>query len=112
MPFPFAPEQYETQLNAKEERLKSLMTDWSTPPLEVFPSPPEYYRMRAEFRFWHEGDKSFYAMFAPEDRRTPVEVKHFPVASRLTNELMGKVHAAVHEDTELRFRLFQVLSSP
>jgi tRNA (uracil-5-)-methyltransferase len=108
MPFPFAPDQYDIQLNEKQEKLAALMSDWSTPEMEVFSSPPEYYRMRAEFRFWHEGEKSFYAMFAPEDRRTPVEVSHFPVASKLINELMEKVRDAVHEDPELRFKLFQV----
>lgn len=108
MPFPFAPENYDTQLTEKVDRLESLLSAWDTPKTEVFRSKPEHYRMRAEFRFWHEGERSFFAMFRPEDRRTPVEVTHFPVATELTNELMGKVHAAVHEDAELRNRLFQV----
>ncbi|MDN3649637.1 tRNA (uridine(54)-C5)-methyltransferase TrmA [Reinekea marina] len=108
MPFPFAPEQYEQQLTEKSERLTSLLANWNHPSLEVFRSETHNYRMRAEFRYWHEGDRSFYAMFAPEDRRTPVEVTDFPVASTLVNELMTQVNDAVHEDDDLRRKLFQV----
>jgi tRNA (uracil-5-)-methyltransferase len=108
MPFPFNPDQYQSQLDEKSTSLKSLMESWEMPELTVFPSATHHYRMRAEFRFWHEGERSFYAMFRPEDRRTPVEVTSFPVATKLTNELMEKVQSAVLEDPELRSRLFQV----
>ncbi len=108
MPFPFDPDNYETQLNEKSSHLNDLLKGWSHPELEVFASKDTHYRMRAEFRFWHEGEKSFFAMFRPEDRRTPVEVSHFPVATEQTNDLMQKVREAVHQDDELRHRLFQV----
>jgi tRNA (uracil-5-)-methyltransferase len=108
MPFPFEPEHYEDQLTVKSKRLTDLLADWEHPELEVFRSETHFYRMRAEFRYWHEGDRSFYAMFAPEDRRKPIEVTTFPVASELINDLMGKVNDAVHQDEELRHKLFQV----
>ena len=108
MPFPFAPDQYDTQLNDKALRLKSLLAEWSHPELKVFASSPEHYRMRAEFRFWHDDSRSYYAMFRPEDRRTPVEVTDFPVANRLINDLMIKVRDAALADDEIRHRLFQV----
>lgn len=108
MPFPFYPDNYQTQLDEKADRLRHLLNEWETPELEVFESPTAHYRMRSEFRYWHEGDRSFYAMFRPEDRRTPVEVKEFPVATELTNRLMNLVREATHQDEELRHRLFQV----
>lgn len=108
MPFPFHPEQYEQQLNNKADHLRQLFSDWETPPLEVFDSPKSHYRMRAEFRIWHEQDESYFAMFRKEDPKKPVKVTDFPVASELINQLMQKVLAAVHEDQELRFKLFQV----
>jgi tRNA (uracil-5-)-methyltransferase len=108
MPFPFAPENYQQQLSVKADRLTELLSGWSHPTIEVFASPTQHYRMRAEFRVWHEDDKSFFAMFRPEDRRTPVEVTEFPIASTLLNSLMEKVRIAIHEDPELRFKLFQV----
>lgn len=108
MPFPFDPDNYDAQLNEKADRLSALLEHWDRPEPTIFRSAPEHYRMRAEFRFWHEGERSYYAMFRPEDRRTPVEVTDFPVATRLCNELMNNVRDAVHQDPELRNRLFQV----
>jgi len=49
-------EQYEAQLAEKVVRLQSLMTPFSAPLPEVFRSPVSHYRMRAEFRIWHDGD--------------------------------------------------------
>lgn len=108
MPFPFAPELYSEQLQQKSEKLNTLLRDWEKPEIDIFASKPSHYRMRAEFRLWHEGDRSFFAMFDPKNPRLPVEVKSFPVASHLVNSLMEKVLSAVHEDEELRHRLFQV----
>ncbi|TCS42591.1 tRNA (uridine(54)-C5)-methyltransferase TrmA [Reinekea marinisedimentorum] len=108
MPFPYDPENYQNQLENKALKLKGLFQDWETPELEVFDSPKSHYRMRAEFRVWHEDERSFLAMFKKEDPRTPVCVKDFPIASELINELMDKVLKAIHEDPELRFKLFQV----
>lgn len=108
MPFPFAPDHYQQQLKDKQNRFEQLFEPGRLPAVEVFPSEPEYYRMRAEFRLWHENDESWYAMFNPEEPKKPVRVDHFPVGSRLINELMGKVLDAVHQDDALRHRLFQV----
>ncbi len=108
MPFPFFPEQYQDQLQEKNERLLDLLTGWKHPEIDVFRSEVQNYRMRAEFRVWHNDEKSFLAMFRPEDRRTPVEVTDFPIATKLVNHLMQKVLEAIHADQELRFKLFQV----
>lgn len=108
MPFPFHPEQYDTQLQEKALRLQSLFDGMDLPELQVFASEKQHYRMRAEFRLWHEGDRSWFAMFDPADPKTPLEVTDFPVATELVNNLMKQVLEAVHEDSQLRNRLFQV----
>jgi len=36
---------------------------------QVVGSPPLNYRMRAEFRVWHVGDRAHYAVFDPETRK-------------------------------------------
>lgn len=108
MPFPFHPEHYETQLDEKRQRFEALFADQTMPEPEVFRSAPEYYRMRAEFRLWHEGEESWFAMFNPAEPKIPVRVDHFPVGSRLINDLMSKVLDAVHRDPIIRERLFQV----
>ena len=81
-------EQYPAQLQTKQASLTELMADLDLPELEVFASEPSYYRMRAEFRIWHEGDDLYYAMFDSAEPRQPIRVDQFLPASRLINELM------------------------
>ncbi|SBS24551.1 tRNA/tmRNA (uracil-C(5))-methyltransferase [Marinomonas spartinae] len=102
------PELYEQQLGDKQAELTRLMADLSLPALEVFASEPAYYRMRAEFRIWHDGDDLFYAMFDSADPRTPIRTDQFLAASRLINELMPKLIDAVRDVPILRHKLFQV----
>ncbi|MBJ7556083.1 tRNA (uridine(54)-C5)-methyltransferase TrmA [Marinomonas spartinae] len=102
------PELYEQQLGDKQAELTRLMADLSLPALEVFSSEPAYYRMRAEFRIWHDGDDLFYAMFDSADPRTPIRTDQFLAASRLINELMPKLIDAVRDAPILRHKLFQV----
>ena len=71
------PQSYATQLEEKRIRLQALFSDFTTPELELFTSPAEYYRMRAEFRLWHEGDDLYYVMFNQESRER-YRVDHFP----------------------------------
>ena len=47
-------EQYEAQLAEKVVRLQSMMAPFSDLVPEVFRSPVSHYRMRAEFRIWHD----------------------------------------------------------
>ncbi len=64
------PELYQAQLADKIARLKAMFVDYSMPELEVFESPVANYRMRAEFRIWHEGDDMYYIMFNQETRES------------------------------------------
>jgi tRNA (uracil-5-)-methyltransferase len=64
--------------------------------------------MRAEFRVWHEGDRSFLAMFDSADPKTPVEVPLFPMGSERINALMPKLLEEVMASDALRKKLFQV----
>lgn len=102
------PEMYETQLQEKQAKLAELMASLSLPEMEVFASQPSHYRMRAEFRIWHEGDDLFYAMFDSADPRVPIRTDQFLAASSLINELMPKLLDAVRDIPVLRHKLFQV----
>ncbi|TXR53550.1 tRNA (uridine(54)-C5)-methyltransferase TrmA [Reinekea thalattae] len=108
MPFPYDPDNYSQQLATKTATLTQLFEGWQTPELEVFDSPKSHYRMRAEFRIWHQDDQSHFAMFKKEDPKTPVFIDDFPIASEQITTLMGLVREAIHQDPELRFKLFQV----
>jgi len=104
----YDPEQYEVQLAAKCTRLKALLAPFTAPELEVFDSPRSYYRQRAEFRLWRENDERHYAMFAPGDKRSPIFLEDFPIASRRINELMPRLKSAWQASEVLSERLFQV----
>ena len=54
---------YQEQLNDKIRYLEELFQGFDFPEIQVFESPEQHYRMRAEFRVWHEGAEIFYAMF-------------------------------------------------
>ncbi|KAK9808362.1 hypothetical protein WJX73_006750 [Symbiochloris irregularis] len=56
-------EAYQAQLEAKEERVRKLFSDFELPQISSFASPTQHYRMRAEFSVWHQGEDCYYVMF-------------------------------------------------
>lgn len=102
------PEHYTEQLNAKVARLQTLLAPFDAPAAEVFESPVEHYRLRAEFRLWREGGERHYAMFNPGDKYTPILIEQFPVASERINALMPRLKAAWQASDVLSHKLFQV----
>jgi tRNA (uracil-5-)-methyltransferase len=62
----FDPTAYAAQLADKQQRLIELLAPFNAPPPEVFESPREHYRLRAEFRLWREGNERHYADAALE----------------------------------------------
>lgn len=98
---------YQEQLNEKEQRLNTLLAPFDAPSVTVFPSQPEHYRMRAEFRVWHEGDDLYYIMFNSETREK-YRVEQLPAANQLINQLMPAVLNYVRDKEILRRKLFQV----
>jgi len=79
------PQEYQARLDEKVERVRSILANVLPPPrrsregdgkgteeeqaaaplfpLEVFASPVEGFRLRAEFRVWHDGGDVYYVMF-------------------------------------------------
>ena len=100
------PDQYQAQLAEKEARLRQLL-GWSGE-MALHPSPPQHYRMRAEFRIWHEGDDSFYVMFPPEDPRNPVRIDHCPMVCEAIANLMEPLRQAILLEPLLRHKLYQI----
>ncbi|WP_263144083.1 tRNA (uridine(54)-C5)-methyltransferase TrmA [Pseudomonas sp. RIT-PI-AD] len=104
---PFDPATYSAQLEAKKTRLQELLAPFQAPPPDVFESPHEHYRLRAEFRLWRENEERFYAMFAAGDKHTPILIDEFPVASQRINQLMPRLKAGWQASGALSFKLFQ-----
>lgn len=102
---------YQQQLNAKIERIQKQFAEFTTPELEVFDSPAENFRMRAEFRIWHTEDDMFYAMFdrsGENQQKTVIRIDEFPIADQAINQLMPKLLAALKANPLLSKRLFEV----
>lgn len=102
---------YQQQLDAKIERIRSQFAEYHPPELEVFASPEQNFRMRAEFRIWHTEDDMFYAMFerneAGENKKV-VRIDEFPIADKSINDLMPVLLNLLKQSEVLSKRLFEV----
>lgn len=102
------PSEYENQLNAKQARMQALFARFNPPEMELFRSPTENYRMRAEFRVWHEGDDLDYVMFEPGSKHDKYKLTECPMVDRRIADMMFPFLEALRGVKELRARLFQV----
>ena len=100
-------ELYDAQLAEKVARLQSMMAPFAAPAPEVFRSPVSHYRMRAEFRIWHDEDDLYHIMFDQETKQR-IRVNSFPAASALINALMPAMRDGVRDIPALRVKLFQI----
>lgn len=101
------PDNYENQLADKKQEMTTLFSCFDLPSAEIFTSKPLHYRLRAEFRVWHQDDDLFYIMFNSETKEK-YKVEDFPVASQLINQAMKALLIIIKDQHELRFKLFQV----
>lgn len=98
---------YSEQLQAKQQRINQQFAAMGIPALEVFASQPEHYRMRAEFRVWHDGDDLYHIMFDQQSKQK-YRVDQFAAASSLINTMMMELLPLLKSNTLLRRKLFQV----
>jgi len=100
-------EQYDDQLAEKTARLTALMSPFNAPAAEVFRSPVKHYRMRAEFRVWHDEGDLYHIMF-DQQTKARIRVDSFPVASELINRLMKVLIEEIKQHQVLRHKIFQI----
>lgn len=98
---------YQSQLDTKLQHLQTALLPHYSGKVELFDSPASHYRMRAEFRIWHEGDETFHIMFDP-DTKQKYRVDSFPAGSELINLAMQEVMALVQKQPALREKLYQI----
>lgn len=101
------PDNYQAQLDQKKTAMTDLFAPFSVPEAEVFTSQPLNYRLRAEFRVWHDDEDLYYIMFNKETREK-YRVEDFPVASQLINDAMKALLDNIRNNEILRRKLFQV----
>lgn len=101
------PDNYQQQLDEKQQSIATDFAQFDLPKFEIFTSPTLNYRQRAEFRVWHEGDDLYYIMFDSKTKQK-FRVDDFPVASTLINQFMSALLIDIKDKEILRQRLFQV----
>ncbi len=106
-PIDIHPDLYPVQLDEKVNALKATFADFDVPEMEVFTSAPLHYRMRAEFRVWHDGDELYHIMFDQETKEK-YRVDHFPPASELINQVMAQLIPLLKQHDAARRKLFQI----
>lgn len=102
-----APEQYETLLTAKVAHVINMMQPLKHPEIEVFRSKPSHYRLRAEFRLWHDGDDLFHIMFDPATKER-IRIDDFPIADQRISTIMPLLIEELKSEPELRHRIYQI----
>lgn len=100
-------ELYDQQLQDKVGRFKELMAPFSDREISVFSSPAKHYRMRAEFKMWHEKGKVHYAMYEQGQYKRPFIIDEYDIGSERMNELMPTLLSELNQNDELKHRLFQ-----
>ena len=103
----FSNDKYNQQLQNKITNLKKLLSDFSLPDLQVFSSPISHYRMRAEFRIWHNGEELYHIMYDKKTKKR-VRIDSFPIASQLINRAMQTILPLLQYNDKLRHQLFQI----
>jgi tRNA (uracil-5-)-methyltransferase len=102
------PANYHDLLLEKVNSVRQGMSPFFAPAPTVYPSQPTGFRMRAEFRIWHEADDLNYVMFRREDPKTPVVITNFPIADKYIQDLMPVLRQMLKANNKLRHKLFQV----
>lgn len=101
---------YQQQLDEKINRLTQMLAPFQAPKLAVFTSPEQHYRMRAEFRIWHEGNQISYAMFQAGKKATAatlIRLQDFPTAHQNINQLMPILLQHLSGSLILKHKLYQ-----
>ncbi|MDG2501907.1 MAG: tRNA (uridine(54)-C5)-methyltransferase TrmA [Porticoccaceae bacterium] len=103
------PEQYQLQLNNKVTTYQQTMADAgiSIGDIAVHSSEPLGFRMRAEFRIWHEDGRAHYAMNRPGEKR-PYIIDQFPIGGPLITVLMSPLLEAINSCLLLSRKLFSL----
>lgn len=108
---PYLPDvgRYEELLAAKVSRVQELLHHrLRDVELEVFPSKPLHYRMKASFTIRHDGDDLQFCVEDPANKRALTPLEEFPIACERINELMPRLRSAMKQDANLRRSAFSV----
>jgi tRNA (uracil-5-)-methyltransferase len=103
----FLSNKYNQQLEDKKNYLIALLSEFNLPDLTIFSSPINHYRMRAEFRIWHNGEDIYHIMYDKNTKKR-VRIDNFPIGTKLINRAMQAILPLLKHNQLLRHLLFQI----
>ncbi|MFC3151722.1 tRNA (uridine(54)-C5)-methyltransferase TrmA [Litoribrevibacter euphylliae] len=103
-----APENYDALLEEKSKTVREMFNDLYQGEFDIISSKPTGFRMRAEFKVWHQGDDLYYVMYKKGEPKKPYRVDEFLIADQQIQSLMPALLDAVRDNQTLRKKLFQV----
>ncbi|WP_045860187.1 tRNA (uridine(54)-C5)-methyltransferase TrmA [Teredinibacter purpureus] len=100
---------YEKQLDVKSALTQQEFSVFNPPQLEVFSSPSSHFRMRAEFKIWHDKESGLanYAMHQKGVSNKPFIIQDFTIGSTTINRLMPLLLDQINQCEHLKRKLFQ-----
>ena len=101
----YSDDNYQQQLDQKVTRFRQELSRFGDYPIRIHPSKPLNFRMRAEFRIWHESGAAHYAMNTPGEKK-PYIITEFPIGGPLITALMHPLLEAINASQILSHRLF------
>ena len=104
----YQPERCEALFHEKAAKALERLKPLAPPNPELHASIASGYRLRAEFRVWHDGDDLHYVMFPPGEPRSPHIIEAFLIAGPRITEAMSPLREVLRGSIELRRKLFQV----
>ena len=108
LPNDYQPERYQQLLDEKVATVLSSFKALDAPEPQIFPSPTHSFRMRAEFRAWHDGKDLNFVMFERERPREPIRIRAFPFGSEGIRAVLEPLRSLLQGNAILRTKLFQV----
>lgn len=102
------PANYSELLALKSDKVKTTFKDLYQGDFDIAESAPTGFRMRAEFKVWHEGDDLYYVMYKKGEPKKPYRIDEFLIADQQIQDLMPRVLDQVKNNQTLRRKLFQV----
>ena len=103
----YSAENYQRQLEYKVSAFRAAVANLNFPEPIIFTSQPLGFRMRAEFRIWHENGSAHYGMNRPGEKR-PYIIDQFPIGGPLITELMAPLLEAINDNRVLSRKLFSL----
>lgn len=102
------PADYHRQFQYKLAVTKEDLAPFGVESVEAVASPASGFRMRAEFKIWHEGSHCYYAMYKQGEYKQPQRIDQFTIGYKLIQSLMPPLIERINRSEQLKKKLFSI----